>query len=51
MPIVTAFGREKRMAAKFQASLTYTEFQASQLDIKALTNKKNIIYKEIFVDK
>lgn len=42
MPVVTALGREKRMAAKFQASLTYTEFQASQLDIKALTNKRTL---------
>lgn len=31
MPLVTALGREKRMVAKFQASLTYIEFQASQL--------------------
>lgn len=41
MPVVTALGREKKMAAKFQASLTYTEFQASQLGSKALTNRKH----------
>lgn len=27
MPVVTALGREKRMAAKFQVSLTYIELK------------------------
>lgn len=27
MPVVTALGRERRMAAKVQVSLTYIEFE------------------------